>query len=175
MKTAAKNIRKPTTQTSLRRWWVEKYKLPWTHESAQNSTLDELLVEYYEDLFEKNPSAARKALSDSSGEFFFEDDEDPLIQKWENELKRGLIPDLEEGLSQDEKAKLRSERAHTKRARAAESALSDENYDDPRYASKYQREAPQNAGLSGRLLGSAEREPQTENEWDDFLAGAGIE
>lgn len=71
----------------------------------------ELLVEYYEDLFEDDPYAVLDAMRGADGEIVFEDVEDPLIAKWEQELAAGLEPDLEEGLSDREKQKLAKERA----------------------------------------------------------------
>ena len=107
--TAARTLRNPELEDSLRLWWVKKYQLPWTHDLAQEQTESDLLVEFYEDIYQKNPSEARKALG-KDGEFFFENTGDPLFDKWERELAVGLTPDLEEGLSQEQKAQLRKER-----------------------------------------------------------------
>ena len=106
----------------LRRWWVKKYKLPWTHECAQAATLEELLVEYYEDHYDEFPEEARKEMSDD-GEFYFTDSGDALIDKWERELQKGLTPDLEEGLSNDTKENLKKEREHINKAKLAAQAL----------------------------------------------------
>ena len=65
---------------------MKKYKLPWTHELVQQSTYTDLLVEYYEDVFEERPSEARKVMG-GDGEFAFENLEDPLLGKWEKEQK----------------------------------------------------------------------------------------
>lgn len=101
----------------LRRWWEEKFKLPSTHELYQNETLFNLLVAYYEDLFDDDSVAALDAIRGEDGEVVFEDLEDPLLAKWERELAQGITPDLEEGLSDKEREKLKSERDRKKGAR----------------------------------------------------------
>lgn len=53
------------------------------------------------------------------GEFKFEDSGDPLLDKWEEELAKGVTPDLEEGLSPEARQKLIQEREHMKQARGA--------------------------------------------------------
>lgn len=52
------------------------------------------------------------------GEIVFDDVEDPLIAKWEEELAKGAIPDLEEGLSEKAKKQLASERDKHDRAKS---------------------------------------------------------
>jgi hypothetical protein len=90
----------------LRRWWTNKYKLPWTHEAFQSSTEFDLIVEFYEDLFEKDPNELLKAGKGEDGEIMFEETGDPLIDKWEQELAQGLMPDLTEGMSDASRKKL---------------------------------------------------------------------
>jgi hypothetical protein len=68
------------------------------------------LVEYWEDRFENDPHAVLETLRGEDGEIVFEDLEDPLLAKWEKELAAGVEPDLEEGLSDAEKEKLRKGR-----------------------------------------------------------------
>lgn len=94
----------------LRRWWAEKYKLPSTHELFLQSTLFDLLTEYYEDVYDDDTMAALDAIRGEDGEVVFEDLEDPLLAKWERELSQGITPDFEEGLPQKEKDKLKKER-----------------------------------------------------------------
>lgn len=102
-------------ETFLRRWWTGKYKLPWTHESYQNSNEFENLVEYFEDAFEKDPHAALDAVRDEHGEIYFDDFAfDPQISKWEQELKQGIQPDLTEGLSQTERNRLKAQQEKAK-------------------------------------------------------------
>ena len=54
---------------------------------------------YWEDYYEKNPN---DALRTESGEILFNTG-DPLIDKWESELAKGLQPDLMEGLPPEER------------------------------------------------------------------------
>jgi deoxyribodipyrimidine photolyase len=77
-----------------------------------------LLVEYYEDLFEDDPHAVLDAMRGEDGEIVFDDVEDPLIAKWEAELAKGALPDLEEGLSEKAKKQLATERDKSERAKS---------------------------------------------------------
>lgn len=161
-------------ETLLRRWWTSKYKLPWTHECAQSSTLEDLLVEYYEDFYEKNPSEARKVFSEN-GEFFFESTGDPLLDKWEEELQKGLIPDLEEGMSAADKEKLKAERASVRRARGAAEELF-KGPDDARLK-KYQESMPPKTRREQELLqqqaryGMLGESGPDDGDWEDMLMG----
>ena len=71
-------------------------------------TLLELLTDFWEDYYQKNPVDAKRL---PSGEVMFQTG-DPLLDKWERELAEGLEPDLMEGLSPEERAK--EERAREK-------------------------------------------------------------
>ena len=177
---AVANVRKPLLETSLRRWWVRKYQLPWTHELAQASTYSDLLVEFYEDYYSDHPEEARK-VSAKDGEVVFTDTGDPLLDKWEEELSKGVIPDMEEGLSSEEKEKLRKERELSRRARKQVGQLGfEENYGakpNPQFNSKFVtpgskeerellRRSPRVA--SSQLLGNS---TPTEDAWEDLLMG----
>ena len=65
-----------------------------------------MLVEYWEDRFEDDPHAVLDAMRGADGEIVFDDLEDPLLAKWEQEMASGAVPDLEEGMSDREKKKL---------------------------------------------------------------------
>ena len=86
----------------LRRWVETKYRIPWTHESIQQLTFFDLLVAFWEDYYEKNPLDARRS---KDGGVVFVNTGDELIDKWEEELARGLTPDLLEGLSPEQRQK----------------------------------------------------------------------
>lgn len=95
----------------LRRWWQGKYRLPASHPLFQGSTTAELLLEYYEDLWEElagleaaearlddvgklpqlreRARAIRRALGAEAAPA-----EDPLTAYWEAELAAGRTPDL---------------------------------------------------------------------------------
>lgn len=128
---AARNLRDPDLETVLRRWWVKKYKLPWTHSLAQEATYAELLVEFYEDYFEEKPEEARKALA-KGGEFYFESTGDPMIDKWERELAAGVTPDLTESYSPEERARRRAKKAQVQKAKeVAKDVEFDDDYTKP--------------------------------------------
>jgi len=76
------------------------------HECFQNSTLFDLVVEFYEDLFEEDPKAMLDAARGDDGEIVFEETGDDLIDKWERELSQGKTPDLTEGYSKETLAEL---------------------------------------------------------------------
>lgn len=89
----------------------------------------DLLVEFYEDAFEDDPALALEAMRGDDGEIVIDDSGDELIDKWERELSQGLVPDLEEGLSEAEKKKLEKERSKVGKAkRAIGHALVDEDF-----------------------------------------------
>jgi len=163
-KTAALNIRKPSLETLLRRWWVKKYQLPWTHELAQASTIPDLLVEFYEDYFAEHPEEARRVFA-KDGEFYFEETGDELIDKWERELAQGLTPDLEEGMSPKEKERLKQER-EKRGPRQRTRPLH-----DPRMASKFVRpgSADERALLGKKVLGSGLQD--VGEDWTELLLG----
>lgn len=103
----------------LRRWWTDKYKLPWISLYLEDQTIFELLVEFYEDRFEEDPQAMLLSGKNAEGEYDFSDAiDDPLFAKWEKEINQGLTPDLEEGLSEKAKEKLKKERALANKAQA---------------------------------------------------------
>lgn len=127
----------------LRRWWTHKYRLPWNHNLYQESTISELLIEFYEDKFSED---RLEAFKDENGEYFLGDTGDAQIDKWEEEIRLGIDPDLTEGMSAESLAKLAKEKEKYKRARELSKEINSINDDytlvdpskvDPRYASKY--------------------------------------
>lgn len=87
----------------LRRWWTEKYKLPSNHELLQNSTVFDLLVDFWLGHYERN---SLEAYRNEDGVIQFINTGDELIDKWEKELSEGKTPDYLEGFSQEEIDKL---------------------------------------------------------------------
>lgn len=102
----------------LRRWWTKKYSLPWTPSNIGSFTVLDLLVEFYEDLYDNNKEALYEASRNEDGEIVFESTGDPLIDKWEQELAMGIDPDLTEGLSLTTKAQLDSEKQKYAKAKS---------------------------------------------------------
>jgi len=88
---------------ALERWWIKKYSLPSNHELFTSRTQFDLLVEYHMDFFEKNPLEAHRQ---EDGEIQFKDTGDDLIDKWEQDLADGALPDLYEAFSPESLEKL---------------------------------------------------------------------
>lgn len=148
---------------SLRRWWTDKYKLPSTHEAFQNATIEDLLVEYYEDYFDANPSEARKEQSDEDGEFYFTNTGDPYVDKWERELAAGIVPDLTEGMSEQAKEELRKEREAIERAKGFSGMIEEpEPTENLPFDSKF---VPVGSDEEAELL-----KGRKDGEWTDLLA-----
>ncbi len=88
----------------LRRWWVRKYALPPTSAEYLAYTVEELLVEFFEDYFERHPDQQiRREVHERSGHAYFVTG-DPLVDRWERELAEGREPDLDEGLTAEQRA-----------------------------------------------------------------------
>ena len=104
---ANKNV--STGVAGLRHWWINKYRMPATHALFQQQSIAELNLEYYEDLYLRKHELEQeinkgsdtkglhsalaeinKALGDESAS------DDPLIDRWEEQIARGEIPDLNE-------------------------------------------------------------------------------
>lgn len=67
----------------------------------------ELLTLFWEDYYRKNPIEAKRVGDGKEVKFATGD---PLIDKWEEELARGIEPDLTEGLSHEAREKEKSAR-----------------------------------------------------------------
>lgn len=76
------------------------------------------MVEFYEDLFEDKPEEMLKAAKGDDGEVIFEETGDPLIDKWEQELAQGIIPDLTEGMSPEAVSQLKQEQMNKAKIKA---------------------------------------------------------
>ena len=77
----------------LQRWWATKYRLPSIHELFQAQTVEDLLTEFWTDIYEKHPLEMHRT---ADGNIQLKDTGDPYIDKWEEELAKGLHPDLTE-------------------------------------------------------------------------------
>lgn len=148
---------------TLRRWWSRKYKRPWQcSEEFGALTIEELLLEYYEDYFEQNPRATMKELVDEKGHYRFAHTGDPLIDKWEDELARGINPDLEEGLDSEAKRQLAREREASGKARGY---IPDADKIDDDYArlAQKRRDNPPMYDKEHAILGDAVDEDELED------------
>lgn len=106
-----------------------------THDAFQDLTPFELLVWFWEDHFERNPIEAKKVGVDEEVQFVTDD---PLINKWEDEIARGLVPDLMEGLTNEQRQrernsleKLKNRKTQIKKAEKAGDGFSDDYTDVP--------------------------------------------
>lgn len=77
-------------------WWTKKYNLPWNHNLFQSSSVEDLLVEFYVDLFMEMPSEKYRQ---EDGTYRITDSDDPYINKWEEEIASGAIPNMEEAFT----------------------------------------------------------------------------
>lgn len=101
---------------ALERWWSDKYKLPSNHDLFQSRTKFDLLVEFYEDYYDKNPLDAHR---NADGTIQFKDTGDDMIDKWEAEIAAGLTPDFYEDLSPEDQEKVKRLREKRNKSRAS--------------------------------------------------------
>ena len=84
----------------LRRWWTSKYQKSPHSPDFEQYTLFELVVEFFEDYY-----------GDHKTEMYdldlpFASHGDPMVDKWEKELRAGIVPNLMEDLPPEEAEKL---------------------------------------------------------------------
>lgn len=79
----------------------------------------------YEDMFDADPKMMLDAARGEDGEIEFEETGDPLIDKWERELRMGIEPDLTEGMSQKDLDRMNKEKSKLKRAKEQQAQLTD--------------------------------------------------
>lgn len=99
---ARRQLKDPTLLEQLSRWWEKKYRLPSNHKLFQERTEEDLLVEFWVDVYEKNPLEADRG---ADGEVQLKNTGDPYIDKWEQEMADGLSPDLTEMFDPEHMAK----------------------------------------------------------------------
>lgn len=87
-------------------------------------------------MFEKSPEEMLQAAKGDDGEIVFEETGDSLIDKWEQELMKGLTPDLTESMSPENIAKMRKSKEQKKKASEVASQLDgiNETYGKPNSA-----------------------------------------
>jgi hypothetical protein len=59
----------------LKIWWSEKYKLPMNHELLLQLSTEELIIQYFTDLFRRDPKELEKFESDQLGDDSIKNDE----------------------------------------------------------------------------------------------------
>ncbi|NJL53733.1 hypothetical protein HC928_00410 [bacterium] len=82
---------------ALARWWSKKYRLPWNHDLFQDRTVFDLMVEFYLDKIEEKPLEAYR---NDKGEIQFTDTGDALVDRWEQQIAEGGVPNLMEAFDE---------------------------------------------------------------------------
>lgn len=88
-------------ETSLRRWWTEKYRLPITSDAWLDSSFSDLIVEFFEDAFDKD-DVSRHTHVDEHGRAYLQIG-DPYYDKWERDLAEGRPVNLWESFTPAQK------------------------------------------------------------------------
>ncbi len=116
---AQRNIRNPDLWEVAREFFREEYRLPSTHESFQNASLEDLLVEMFETRFRRDPLSAYK---NEDGKIQFHTG-DPVLDKWESEIAHGLPIDFTEAMTTRQIAEMRAAQARMAQEEAAVARL----------------------------------------------------
>jgi hypothetical protein len=95
-------------------WATGKLGLPPNHEAIRSATTEELATWYWEARFRDDPLEARR---NEDGEVVFEDTGSPLVDKWEREYAKGLLPDMAEGESDEQRVFMDRLREHERERR----------------------------------------------------------
>ena len=77
---------------------MRKYQLPSNHELFLERTLHDHLVDFYIDKFEKKPIESHR---NENGDIQFKDTGDDLVDRWEEQIANGEIPDLMEAFDEE--------------------------------------------------------------------------
>lgn len=82
-------------QEYLIRWWSLKYNLPSNHPLLLNKTLEELIIDFFEDDFKENPQKMKEFELKEKGQYV--DDEEWFKKQMEDEYTK------ENAVSEDDK------------------------------------------------------------------------
>jgi hypothetical protein len=104
----------------LKRWWVRNYKLPPNHELFLSMTPVDLYRDYFEHLLDRKEQLKleRKEAKETRARYDIDEQirsidvalglsqeeihgSDPLIDKWEAEFEKGIIPDMEADIERE--------------------------------------------------------------------------
>jgi hypothetical protein len=137
--------------------------------------MEDLLFEYWEDFYDKNPEEHRKVLH-PDGKVVFDETGDNLLDKWEAEVAQGLVPDLEEGMSKEERERLRQEREKARaegRQRKPDMRVKQSQYESKSVARGSREEAAmlQN-NLQHKVLGHGKSIPSLGDAMGELLGDA---
>lgn len=84
----------------LQRWWCQKYNRPRKDPLLYEYTLEELMIEYLEDVIELNPSEEFPLTVQQSGMFVHRTG-DALMDKWQEKTALGETIDFDEAFTTD--------------------------------------------------------------------------
>ena len=81
--------------------------MPPTSDEFLNYTMEDLYIEYFEDYVDKIEKDPKGFEERKIGGVTYFRTGDPLIDKWEKQLEKGVTPDFEEGLTNEQREKWR--------------------------------------------------------------------
>jgi hypothetical protein len=93
----------PTLLELLSKWWRDKYSLPSNHNLFQDSTILALLTEFYEDQYY---DTTLEVYRNEKGDVQFVKTRDKVIDRWEQELAEGKVPNYLDTFSEEQIDKL---------------------------------------------------------------------
>lgn len=105
----------------MTRWWVKKYRLPSNHSLLLESTLRDLIVEYFEDQYVADPEALREALTAGK----FTDTGDQLVDDWFKILDDGGSVNLWDAFSPESEAWVKKQLFNIEANKSSGAKLSD--------------------------------------------------
>ena len=88
----------------LQRWWCQKFNRPRKDPLLNDYTLEELMIEYLEDVIETNPQEEFPQSVQASG-LFVHRTGDALVDKWQEKSALGDAIDFSEAFTTDETKK----------------------------------------------------------------------
>ena len=86
--------------TPLRMWWTKKYQKSPRSPEYESYTIFDLMVEFFEDYYDQNKTEMYDL------DLPFSTFGDPMIEKWEKEIRSGIVPNLMEDLPPEEAEKV---------------------------------------------------------------------
>jgi hypothetical protein len=86
--------------TPLRMWWTKKYQKSPRSPEYLSYTIFDLVVEFFEDYYDQNRGEMHNL------DLPFAGTGDDMIDKWEREIRAGIVPDLMEDLPSEEAEKV---------------------------------------------------------------------
>lgn len=98
---AASNLR----DDWLRRWWCEKYNRPSKDPLLKEYTVEELMIEFLEDLIDKDPSQEFPTEKFKAGTAIITTG-DAIADAWAKDIAEGKVPDFLASFDAEDRAKI---------------------------------------------------------------------